>query len=83
MVSQETRDLIERAEKYYATYLKEKLEKTHMHSLVAIEPDSGDYFFGETLSEASNACRQKHPDKRAHMMRVGHQAAVHIGVLLW
>jgi hypothetical protein len=46
---------------------------------VAIEPESGDYFLGNTLSDAIGAARRSHPDKLAHGMRVGHRAAVHFG----
>ena len=45
-----------------------------------IEPISGDYFLGQTLSEAIGASRSRHPDRLAHAMRVGHRAAVHFGL---
>ena len=82
MVSTETHELIERAERLYEERLKAKLEPAHLHEFVAIEPESGDYFLGPTLSEASAACRAVHPDRRAHIMRVGHKAAVHMGGML-
>jgi len=37
--------------------------------------------FGKTLSEAIQASRAAHPDRLAFAMRVGHDAAVHIGVM--
>ena len=61
--------------------LRDKLERTNMNDFVAIEPDSGEYFFGKTLSEAIQASRAAHPDRLAFAMRVGHSAAVQIGVL--
>jgi hypothetical protein len=79
MVSPESHALIQRAERLYAERLKEKLEATHLHSFVAIEPDSGEYFLGQTLSEAAAAARAVYPDRRTHIVRVGHRAAVHIG----
>jgi len=82
MVSPETHELIERAERLYEERLKAKLEPAHLHEFVAIEPESGDYFLGPTLSEASAACRAVHPDRRAHIMRIGHKAAVHMGGML-
>jgi len=81
MVSAESHELIRRAELYYEQHLKAKLEASHRDSFVAIEPDSGDYFLGRTLSEAANAARAAHPQRRAHIMRVGHRTAVHFGVL--
>jgi hypothetical protein len=56
------------------------LEPKHADEFVAIEPDSGDYFLGKTLSEAMVAVRRSHPDKLAHAMRIGHKAALHFGL---
>ena len=46
-------DLYERAERLYQTRLRADLERTHRNSFVAIEPESGDFFLGRTLSEGS------------------------------
>lgn len=81
MVSQKTEDVVRRATQLYEDKLRENLEKTNMNDFVAIEPDSGEYFFGKTLSEAIQASRATHPDRLAFAMRVGHSAAVQIGVL--
>jgi hypothetical protein len=51
-----------------------------MNAFVAIEPVSGDYFLGCTLSEAIGASRSKYPDRLAHALRVGHKAAIHFGL---
>jgi hypothetical protein len=77
--SQETLDLIRRGELIYEQRLKAALESTHRDYFVAIEPDSGDYFLGQTLSEAAMTARQKYPDRRTYLLRVGHPTAVHIG----
>jgi hypothetical protein len=81
MVSERTEDVVRRATQLYEEKLRETLERTNMNDFVAIEPDSGDYFFGKTLSEAIQASRAAHPDCLAFAMRVGHSTAVHIGVL--
>ena len=81
MVSPETHAIIERAKRLYADRLKGDLEKTHMHEFVVIEPDSGDYFLGKTMGEASAAAKAAHPDRRGYIIRVGHAAAVHLGAL--
>ncbi len=73
-------DLIQKAEALYAAKLGRILEPQHIHEFVAIEPESGDYFLGRTLSEAIGASRKAHPDRLAHAMRVGHQAALHFGL---
>jgi len=70
----------EAARQIYADRLRALLEPDHMHEFVAIEPVSGDYFLGKTLSEAIGASRTKYPDRLAHAMRVGHNAAIHFGM---
>jgi hypothetical protein len=83
MISPESRDLIQRAELLYEQRVKSQLEHTHRDAFVAIEPTSGDYFLGPTLSEASAAARAAYPDRRTHIMRIGHAAAIHIGEFSW
>jgi hypothetical protein len=60
--------------------LRAELEPEHVDEFVAIEPESGDYFLGTTLSEATRAARQLYPDRLTHAMRVGHRAALHFGL---
>jgi hypothetical protein len=72
-------DLYERADRLYQERLRTELERSHLHSFVAIEPESGDYFLGRTLSEASAAASVAHPDRRCCILRVGHPVALHIG----
>ena len=73
-------NLVQRAEALYASQLRGVLEPAHLHEFVAIEPESGDYFLGRTLSEAIGASRKAHPDRLVHAMRVGHKAALHFGL---
>ena len=68
------------AEEIYSTRLRAILELGQMDRFVAIEPESGDYFLGDTLSEAMGAARRAHPARLAHAMRVGHSAALHFGM---
>ncbi|MBT5020237.1 hypothetical protein OAF42_02285 [Planctomicrobium sp.] len=81
MISDRTKDVAQRATELYEGKLRSKLEDTNMHAFVAIEPDSGDHFIGATLSEAMQAARLEYPDRLSFGIRVGHRAAVHIGVL--
>lgn len=83
MTSQKTEDIARRATQLYEEKMRHKLESTNMNDFVAIEPESGDYFFGKTLSEAIQASRAAHPERLAFAIRVGHSAAVQIGVLNW
>lgn len=71
---------VRRAEEVYATRLRAVLERDHMDEFVAIEPESGAYFLGKTLSDAMGAARRSHPDRLVHAMRVGHRAALHFGM---
>ncbi len=60
--------------------IRESLEAAHADEFVAIEPISGRYFLGSTLSQAIGASRREFPDRLAHAFRVGHKAAVHFGM---
>jgi hypothetical protein len=82
MIRQSLDELVRSAEHLYERKLQAELEQTHPDEFVAIEPVSGDFFLGKTLSEAQGAARDAHPDRLSHVMRVGHRAAVHFGVSL-
>ncbi len=71
-----TKELIEQAQKIYEARFKSELERTHLHSFVAIEPDSETYLVGRTLSEAAAAAREVYPNRRCAILRVGHPVAV-------
>lgn len=64
------------ARRIYEERLRTDLEVGHIHKFVAIEPISGEYFLGNTLSEAIGASRTKYPDRMAHVIQVGHRAAI-------
>ena len=81
MVSAETKSVIDRAKQIYATQLQIDLESQHMDRFVAIEPDSGDYFLGDTFDDAVKLARSKYPNRLSHTIRIGHRAAFHIGVM--
>jgi len=83
MASPESLDVARRAERIYRDKLRQVLEHSHRHEFVAIEPDSGDYFLGATLSEAIQAARRSHPDRIPFALRVGHPTAIQLGVLEW
>ncbi len=73
-------EFVRRAEEVYATRLRAALEPEHADEFVAIEPESGDYFLGRTLSQATEAARKTYPNRLTHVMRVGHRAALHFGM---
>ena len=82
MVSAESRSVIDRAKRIYAERLQATLEANHRDRYVAIEPESGDYFLADSLDGAVRASREKHPTRLTHVIRVGHQAAIHIGLMI-
>jgi len=80
MTNPDVNQFVRAAEEIYATRLQAELELEHRDKFVAIEPESGDYFLGKTLNEATQAARQIYPDRLTHAMRVGHRAALHFGL---
>jgi hypothetical protein len=79
MNQQERDELGRRARAVYEQKLKASLERDHLHEFVGIEPDSGDYTLGKTLSEAGWAISDAHPGHPTVVLRVGHSAAVEVG----
>ena len=79
MVSASTKTVIERAKQIYIDRLKHILEATQGNRFVAIEPDSGEYFLGDTFDDAVKSARKKYPSRLSHTIRIGHLAAFHIG----
>jgi hypothetical protein len=82
MASQQSQELARRAGVIYEQRLRAQLEHTHPDEFVAIEPDSGDYFLGRTLSDAIQAARSAHPTRLPFILRVGHKATVELGAAL-
>ena len=81
MVSQKSQDVATRGLAIYQSQLRSVLEPQHREEYVAIEPDSGDYFLGKTLSEAIQSARQAHPNRLAFALRVGHPTTIELGVM--
>ena len=79
MVSADTKSVIERAKGIYANQLQSELESHHMHRFVAIEPESGEYFLGDTFDEAVKTAKSKYPSRLSHTIRIGHRAAFTMG----
>lgn len=82
MSSQNLDELVRAARQLYEETLQAQLEADHPDEFVAVEPTSGDYFLGKTLSDAIGAARSAHPNRLSHAMRIGHKTALHFGVSL-
>ncbi len=52
-------ELVQAAELLYHTRFRSELEPAHNGKFIAIEPTSGEYFLGETLSEAFNPLEER------------------------
>jgi len=82
MTIAESQTVARQAEQLYEQRLKAQLEPHHHDEFVAIEPVSGDYYLGKTLSDAIGQARKAHPDRLAHAVRIGHRTTVHFGTSL-
>jgi hypothetical protein len=72
-------DLAQQGKQIYENNLRHDLELNHLHQFVSIEPISGDYFLGNTMSEAIQSARSEYPDRLVYTMRVGHPATLEFG----
>ncbi len=81
MVTPETKSVIARAKEIYAHQLQADLESRCRDRFVAIEPESGEYFLGDTFDEAVKSARTKYPARLSHTIKIGHDAAFHVGVM--
>jgi hypothetical protein len=79
MASKLSTDLGVRAVAIYQERLRNRLEATNADDFVAIEPESGDFFLGKTLSAAIQAARAAHPARLPFALRVGHTSTVELG----
>ena len=81
MISEESKAVAEKARTIYESQLRKELEQKHSGRYLCIEPLSGSYFLGDTFDQAVNAAIDAFPERLTHTLRVGHSAALHLGVL--
>ena len=70
--------IADEAKEVYQT-LKDRLETDHLDDFVAIEPKSKSHFIGKTFIEAAMAAKEAFPDRKSFVLRIGREAAFHIG----
>jgi hypothetical protein len=68
-------DLVERGQNTYKQRLASILEPSHLGEFVAVEPDSGQYFLGDTASAALVAAHAAMPNNLFYLTRVGRETA--------
>ena len=71
------------ARQVYELELKDQLESNHRDKFVAIEPTSKAFFLGETFIAAAMAAKDAYPERKSFVLRIGHDAAFHIGATSW
>jgi hypothetical protein len=72
-------DVIARGKKIYDERLRGELEPDHSGRYVAVEPETGCYFLGDTSAEAVGAAYDAMPESHFYLARVGYDAAHSIG----
>jgi hypothetical protein len=82
MISEESKAVADEARRIYESELRDELERKHSGKYACIEPVSGRCFLGETFDQAVNAALDAFPERLTHTLRVGHAAALHLGVLV-
>lgn len=63
----------------YERDIRSQVEADHHGEVVAVDVDSGSYALGESAIAASEGLRDRHPDARVWLTRVGHRALYHFG----
>ncbi len=69
----------EQAKRIYESQFKAEFEAAHPNRFVAIEPISATYFLGDAFIEAALAAKRAFPERQAFVIRIGHEAAFHLG----
>jgi hypothetical protein len=82
MLSDESKRVAAKAKQLFQEKYRAELEKNNRGEFVCIEPESGDFFLGHTFDEAVNNAIDVYPDRLTHTLRIGHDAAFHLGVMI-
>ncbi len=67
--------LVESGQRFYDEHLKDELEPEHTGRYVAVEPESGRYFLGDTGTDALLEAHRALPQSLFYLVRVGYPAA--------
>lgn len=71
--------VVEAAKQFYESELRRKLEPDSLGMYLAIEPETKAYFLGDTFIAVALAARDACHGKKTFVLRIGHDAAFHIG----
>jgi hypothetical protein len=67
------------AKDIYDRQFRQNLEAEHRDEFVAIEPVSQSFFLGRTFVAAALAAKEAFPERISFVIRIGHEAAFHLG----
>lgn len=67
------------AKRLYEREWKQRLEAEHRNEFVAIEPESQSFYLGDTFLAAALSAKQAYPQRKAFVIKIGHDAAFHLG----
>jgi len=67
------KEFARKAKAIYET-IREEMEANYKGKIVAIDPESGEYFIGDTGMEASKKGKEKYPGRVLFRVRVGSRA---------
>ena len=70
-LSPEAQAFVNRTERVYAATLKTRLEAEHFGSLIALEPESGDYVLANTFRDIDVAAQKRFGTRPVHIFRIG------------
>ena len=79
MISEESQSVAKLARQVCVDSLRARLEAEHPDKHLAIEPDSGDFFPGDSFGEAVKGARDAYPTRISFVIRIGHVVAIHLG----
>jgi hypothetical protein len=74
MLSDESKRVAANAKRLFEEKYRESLEMSHCGEFVCIEPESGEFFLGQTFDDAVNKAIDAYPDRLTHTLRIGHDA---------
>lgn len=69
-----TKDFARKGQEVYERKYKKDLESRCKGKIVAVEPESGDIFIGNSVLEAAAEAKKVYPDRFFHFVRIGYKA---------
>ena len=69
----------QRAKAFYKSELQSRLEAEHAAQFAAIQQEARSHFIGDTFIAAALSAKEAHPGHKSFVIRIGYEAAFHIG----